>query len=109
MKEHDVFPSPWLKAQDLDGKDKDFEILQVATELVGQDQESKPVIYFKDQEKALICNITNWRTIAELHGAESDNWRGKTITLTTVMVDAFGQTTPAIRIQDQPQKAGLFK
>jgi hypothetical protein len=59
----------------------------------------KPVMYFQRAKRGLIVNRTNWRTIADLYGDESDNWTGKRITLFSLMVDAYGRQTKAVRVR----------
>ena len=107
MKSTDVFPSKFLKAEELD-EDVQVTIRAVVIEEFEDPQtkekKSKPVCYFHEGAKGLILNKTNWHLIAKQHGDESDDWPGKTVTLTTADVDAFGDVVSAIRIK-QPKKA----
>jgi len=99
MKSSDVFPSKYMKAEDLDG-DLEVTIEHVAREGL-KDQAGhevdKPVAFFEEFQKGLILNKTNWAMIAKQHGDESDDWNGKKITLTVIDVDAFGEVVSAIR------------
>ena len=103
MKTNDVFPSRWLKAEDLDTGDTTVTIRQVKLEKFeqqGKPDEQKPAAYFDELDKALILNKTNWKTLVDLTGEdESDQWTGHRITLTVVDVDAFGDIVHAIRIK----------
>jgi hypothetical protein len=112
MKGSEVFPSKYLKAEDLD-EDVEVTIKKVVLEELEQKdgtKQQKPVCYFEEGPKGLIVNKTNWSLIAKQHGDESDNWIGKTVTLTTVDVDAFGDVVSAIRIKPprKPVSGGAF-
>ena len=103
MKQSDVFPARFLKAEDM--LDEELTLTISKVELVeledkkGEAQQ-KPVIYFQEQKKGLIVNKTNWKIITEVTGEEdSDRWVGKQITLFTLDVDAFGDVVAAIRVK----------
>jgi hypothetical protein len=107
MRSTDVFPSKYLKAEELD-EDVQVTIKKVVLEELEQkdgQKADKPVCYFEEGPKGLILNKTNWALIAKQHGDESDEWAGKTVILTTVDVDAFGDVVSAIRIKP-PKKQG---
>lgn len=104
MKSTDMFPSKYLKAEDFDG-DAVVVIEKVVKEKftdpqTKQDSE-KAVAYFKDVDKGLILNKTNWNLIAKQHGDESDEWIGKEIWLTVLDVEAFGDVVQAIRVKQK--------
>ena len=108
MKLSEAFPSNFLKADDLDGKNVTVEIADVTFEEIGQgrDKESKIMLAFKGKEKKLICNKTNCNTIAKLVGSDdTDDWIGHRITLTTREVDFQGTPTLAIRVSLQKPSA----
>jgi len=109
-----MFPSLFLGAVDLHGKDKTLTIRGVINEELRATDGStkkKPVMYFvetqaaadragqPDKEKRLVLNKTNAMVIAGLYGYEIDNWKGKKITLYPTPVTAFGKTADAIRIR----------
>ena len=107
MRSSDVFPSRYLKAEELD-EDVQVTITKVVLEELEQKdgtKAEKPVIYFDEGPKGLICNKTNWALIARQHGDESDEWVGKTVILTTVDVDAFGDVVSAIRVKPPKKQA----
>lgn len=107
MKSADVFPTRFLKAEELD-EDVQVTIKKVVLEELEQKdgtKADKPVCYFEEGPKGLILNKTNWALIAKQHGDESDEWVGKTVILTTVDVDAFGDVVSAIRVKP-PKKQG---
>ena len=107
MKAGDVFPSKYLKAEDVE-EDMTVTISSVTLEDV-KDKDSgkttqKPCIHFKELAKSILCNKTNWNLIARQHGEESDEWVGKQIVLTVMDVDSFGDIVSAIRVKPS-QKA----
>ncbi len=88
-----LFPKKYLHALDLRGHDVDLTIREVGRESVYRKRgdEMLPIIYFVetaakaektgDDEKRMICNVTNADSIADLHGTEVENWVGKRITI----------------------------
>ena len=79
MNIHDLFPSKYIKASDLNGQDLDLVIEEVVLETVGG--EELPIVYFEGAQKILVLKPTNGRTIASIYGPETDNWIGQSITL----------------------------
>ena len=100
MKLSEAYPSSFLKADDLQGRDVIATISSVELESIGQgaDKEQKLVIGFKGKEKKLVCNKTNAGTIGQLYGDETDEWIGKQVILTARDVEYQGKTTLAIRV-----------
>jgi hypothetical protein len=68
-----LYPSRFLKAEDMNGEDVSYTIQGLELEEVGSDQEDKPVLYFKESDKGLILNKTNFKTIASICGQDSDD------------------------------------
>lgn len=95
------FPSKYLKASDLDGRDVKVFIDRVVGEEFDRDDktESKPVVYFIAKEKGVVLNKTNATVIASSYGGDFTKWHGCQVTLYTAMVDAFGETREAIRVR----------
>jgi len=58
----------------------------------------KGVIALSDGFKPMVLNSTNIDRLIEFYGGETDDWVGKSILITTPMVDAFGKQQPALRI-----------
>lgn len=109
-----LYPNLYLGAVDLHGKDVDLTIRRVMIEDLKTKQggtEKKPILYFvetkeradkagtPDKEKRLVMNKTNATTIAEMHGNEIDDWKGKRITLFPTTTLAFGDTVDCIRVR----------
>lgn len=102
MNMNDAFPSAWLKAGDLpEDEDLILTVKSVQMEEIGQgdDRQSKPVVYFKDDDKGLVLNKTNADVIVQLYGADTDAWIGKKLALFATQVDFRGKATLAIRVR----------
>lgn len=77
-----------------------FTIEKVTVEEIGKDKDRKPVVHFDETDKAMVCNKTNWNTIAKVAGSDdSDDWKGKKISLGRSEVEAFGEMVEAIRVR----------
>lgn len=102
MNIYDVFPSNYLRASDLNGRNFTLTIAEFAIESMGHgaEEEEKPVLTFEGAKKGLVLNKTNAMTIASLYGPDTDNWIGQRITLYPTNVRAFGKMQPAIRVRD---------
>ncbi len=110
MRASEIFPSKYLKADELD-QDYIVTIAEVVLESLEQNDGTKvdkPVIYFKEWDKGLVCNKTNFGIIAQQHGDDTDLWLDKKITLTVMDVQAFGEVVQAIRVKSgrKPAPAG---
>lgn len=104
----DAFPSTFLKSNDLKGKPVRVSMHSVELEEVGG--EHKPVLYFANidgsrKDRGLVLNKTNSSIIAELHGADTEEWSGKVITLYPARVEFQGRIVDAIRVQLTPGQA----
>lgn len=97
----DVFGGDTLKASDIKGRDPTVVIEDVKVEAF-KDRDGtakrKLRITFRGAKKELICNVTNAKRIAHLHGDDFTLWRGKAIQLRSEMVDFGGQVTDGIRV-----------
>lgn len=103
MKTSDVFPSRYLKWQDLNGKEVRVVIRAVTVEDLGNDR--KPVMTFDSAQKTMIVNKTNWLTIAQAYGDDSDGWIGKPVILFAMSTSFQGRPTQGLRVRipvDQP-------
>ena len=82
----DVYPSPWLRAEDLAGAARRVQIEGVDVESFRQPNASKEervVVRFVAKQKRLICNVTQARALAEIAGSEEiDRWAGMQVVLT---------------------------
>ena len=107
-----LFPSKYLKAGDLRGKDVTVTIADIEPrhELkTERGSEEKPLMSFRGAKKGLVLNKTNAKTIAKLYGPEVTEWIGKPITLYAAEVPAFGEVVEAIRVRQKrpaPRNSG---
>lgn len=103
MNVYSLWPSRYVKAEDLQGKEITVTIDRVVMEKIGQPPEEKPIIYFRNANKGLVCNRTNGMMIAGIYGPETTNWVGKAIVLYSARVNAFGAIHLAIRVKAPPK------
>ena len=86
-----------LKAEDLQGKR--VKVIVESISVVELDGKNKPKMTFKDREKSMILNVTNWNRMVELTGSEdSDKWIGQEIQLFPTKVEFQGKMVDAIRV-----------
>jgi arabinogalactan endo-1,4-beta-galactosidase len=104
MNINDAFPSNYLKASDLQGRNVVVTMDRVEWVTMGQgrDTEQKMCVYFQGKEKGMILNKTNANNIAAMYGPETDHWSGRQIMLTESMVDFQGRSVPALRVRSVP-------
>lgn len=102
MNINDAFPSKYLKADDLQGREITVSIDHVMMEKVGDD--NKMCLYFRGKQKGIICNKTNAMNIATVYGTDTNNWIGQALILFPAWVDFQGKSVQAIRVR--PGQAG---
>lgn len=95
MKMNDAYPSNYLKADvdvpEVGNLTMTIDRVEMVTFGQGKDAQEKPVVYFRETEKGLVLNKTNWRLIAQALGDDdTDTWEGKKIALYSADVQ-FGQ------------------
>ena len=92
----------FISEADLHGKQVQVTIAAAALEDipdVNGNKKQRVTLKFTKGSKRLILNKTNVKTLVKLHGAETDNWLGKVVTLVPTECQAFGQTVPCVRIK----------
>lgn len=103
MNVNQVFPSKYVRAADLGGREIALQMARCIMEKMsageGRPEEQKPVLYFAKATKGLVLNRTNAMTIAAAYGPETDAWAGKWVTLYATRVKAFGAMHDAIRVK----------
>ncbi len=92
-----AFPSNYLKAADLQGREVLVMMAKVEMEDIGGDH--KPVLYFRGKEKGMVLNKTNANNISMVYGQETEAWEGKEIVLYPAWVDFQGRSVEAIRVR----------
>lgn len=101
---NDLYPSKseWLKCDDVpdDGLTVTIDSYEVRDFNNDGKRDRKPVLYFKEDVKALVLNKTNALTITNIVGSgELDDWVGHKITMVPREVEFAGKQVWAIRIQ----------
>jgi hypothetical protein len=92
-----MFPSQYVKAAELVGRRVTVKMSHVKIEEVGDDK--KPVLYFNGTSKGLVLNVTNANMIKEITGSsETEDWRGKPVTLYVTKTEFQGKRVDAIRV-----------
>lgn len=100
-----AYPSKFLTADDLQGKDAVVTIASVELEEIGQgrDKSSKLVIGMVGKKKLFVVNKTNAKTIEKVLGSpETDDWIGQRITIGPREVEFQGDMVTALRVSLKP-------
>lgn len=99
-----LFPSRFVKADDLGGKRVVLTIERVKVDRVRNEDGEREVavVFFKGAKKGLLLNKTNAMAIAAMYTPETDNWTGQRILLYGARVSAFGKTVDAVRVDEPP-------
>jgi hypothetical protein len=104
MKLTDVFPSKYIKVEDLQGRDVTLTIRDCKIDQL--DNEQKLILHFLGKDKAMVCNKTNAERIALVHGGDTDGWLGKQIVIGPEMTNNLqGKAIMAIRVKGMPGTA----
>jgi len=102
---NDIFPSRYLKAADLQGREPVVTIERVELEPMGRTREIKAVCYFVGKAKGLKLNKTMALAIAQLaHTDDTDGWRGTLVCLYATSADFGKQSYPVVRVKAPVQK-----
>jgi hypothetical protein len=101
----DRFPSKYLKASDI-APGEVVTVREVRDELVGPEQDAKPVIYFHEHPKGVVMNVTNAKSIAKDLGEDETEWAGKKLVLSLIETRSprSGEPVDAIRMKAAPLK-----
>lgn len=110
-----LFPSEYLKCDDLKGKQVTVTISRVVNDLVqmsGGKKQKKLVLHLEKTHKKIIVGKTNSWSLGLLISTNARDWAGKRMTLTPD-VDIFGGVeVPCIRIvgspDAQPERAAAY-
>ncbi len=94
---NEAFPSNYIKAADLKGRQVSVKMDRAEFEMIGNDK--KLILYFVGKDKGMVLNKTNANNIAMVYGDDTNDWRDQEIVLFEAMVDFQGKTVPAIRVK----------
>jgi hypothetical protein len=110
LRASDFDQSKYLGWKDLGdvGFRKRFKIKTITSEEVQKDdkKEIKACVWFHNQDKGLLLNKTNLRTLSGKFGDVMDGWREKVIGLMVVMTEYRGKPGPGIRVYIPTPKSG---
>jgi hypothetical protein len=98
MTRDEVFPSKFLRADDLKGKPHIVAIERASYETLKESQ--KIVLYFKNAGKSLPLNATNFDAVCDATGCpDTDDWPGQRIELYPTKTSMGGKVVDCIRIR----------
>jgi hypothetical protein len=95
------FPSRFLKAADLQGKEHTVKIGAIKLEKM-PDGKTKGIISFEGASREWLLNRTNAESVVAMFGRDTDEWIGKRLTLFPQTVEAFGDRVAAVRVKGSP-------
>jgi len=90
-----AFTGAYMKAADLQ-KPTTFVVKEIGYE---EFEDGEKLVVTFEGGKKLVCNKTNGFRIAEMHGEETDNWIGNSITLHSERVEFRGEMRDGIRVK----------
>lgn len=101
MNINDIYTSgsQWLKSEDLGGRSVIVKIESVDAVTLPNEDKQKLEVGFVGSDKALLLNVTNARTIADLFGSDTDDWLGHEIELFVMPVQGPNGMTKGIRVK----------
>ncbi|HXN96010.1 MAG TPA: hypothetical protein VN879_16010 [Candidatus Acidoferrales bacterium] len=112
MKVKDMIESKYLRKEDFD-EDAICTIKGLKLENLGKDDkvEERWIIYFREQAKGMVLNITSIRVLESAFGDESDNWVGKKVTVYVDPNVSFqGRVVGGLRLRPmKPSKADAVR
>lgn len=98
-----LFPTNYVGAADLGGKDVPLTIKRVVLEeltMTGGRKETKPVVYFERAQKRLVLNKTNAKAIANALGTpDTAKWIGQKVTLYATRCMFGAEEVDCIRVR----------
>ena len=108
MKKHEALPGSYLRQEDVD-RPALVTIASVELEMLENDRgkDQRPVIYFEELSRGLVCNATNWDACEVGFGADdTDDWVGRQCVLFVDPSVTFGsKRVGGLRIRMPKSKA----
>ena len=103
MKLNEIYQSKYLSAADIKAQAPVQARINSATLIEHEDRnvpggKKQQIAIDVGMGKLLGLNRTNARMIGQMYGDDTDFWIGQMVQLNVVMVEAFGESTDAIRI-----------
>jgi len=104
MKISDLYPSKFIKSDDLQGRSHRLTIMSVTVEEIS-DTERKPVLRFMRHEKGLVLNKTNATHLAQAFGDDTIMWQGLEVDLVAMPTTFNGKPVQGIVVMPVSQPA----
>jgi hypothetical protein len=101
MKRSEIFPSKYVKAEDLDTP----RVVTIATQTVetfknnGKEDQKLMLTFHEKGARALVVNRTNFDAIADLYGGDTDDWLNKKIELYADQTRMQGKLVDCVRVR----------
>ena len=101
----DFDKSKYLRAEDIK-QDRKLRVKAVTAEMFERDggKEKKLVLWFTNDDRGLVLNKTNNRTMRGAFGDDTANWINKVIAAFQVTTELRGKMTPGLRVRIPPPK-----
>lgn len=97
MDASEIYPSSWLRAEDIGDKRQRLTIKDVV--LVEMKDKKRLELLFTEIDSGLILNKTNANKLKEAFGNNTDGWIDKVVELYTALTTFQGKEMPAIRLK----------
>ena len=81
MNINDLYPSKYLKSDDLGNARITLQVATIKLEEVEEGKQLKPCMYFNGKEKGMVLNKTNGLLCAHVWGNDTDTWAGQWLDL----------------------------
>ena len=104
-KTSDMIQSKFLKKDDFDSPQV-LTIKDCTLEEVGNEGDSRWVLWLKERDKGLVLNVTKIRLLESAYGQDTDDWRGNRVKLSHDPSVMFaGKIVGGIKLQTSTAKA----
>lgn len=87
------------------GKDMILTVKSVGREEItgtGGKKEECPVCRWQEDQKPMVLNVVNMKTIAKMYGSDTDGWIGKRVQIYASTTKFGGDTVECLRIRKDP-------
>ena len=81
MNINDLYPSKYLKSDDLGNARITLQVATIKLEEVAENEPAKPVMFFNGKDKGMVLNKTNALLCAHCWGQDTDQWAGQWLDL----------------------------
>ena len=95
--------SPFLKGDDLEEGERSVVTIKSAEEVDFPSGDRVPVLEFLELDQKLTLNKTRVKKLVELLGEDTDEWKGRKISLYRIDVQYNGKTMPGVAVAAAPK------